>query len=139
MSLAMTKPSEVTNSYWLYAHRKHGVYPKHSEKGGKWLIFIPLQQIDTVWEKVKNAVEQGNLGYAAKVSTARKNPNAVDSETKVICVYTYDWTDESDVRRIREGLRKLGVISKIPYKADRETHLGLYTNRGHKRIAIYYE
>lgn len=133
------KPSEVMDSYWIYASRKQGIYPEHSENGGKWLIFVPLEQIDVVWEKIRLATEQGNLGSSAKVSTARPNPNASNSGTKVICVYTYDWTDEYDVRRIREALRQLGFTSKISYKADRETVSGIYANRGNKRISKYYE
>lgn len=73
------------------------------------------------------------------MSTARPNPNATDSSTKVICVYTYDWTDQEDVMRIRQQLRDLGVTSKIPYKADEDTYAGRYRNRGNKRISKYYE
>jgi hypothetical protein len=133
------KPSEVTDLYWIDATRKQGTYPEHSENGGKWLIFVPLQHVDDVWEKIRLATEQGSLGSSAKVSTARANPNATNSEAKVICVYTYDWTDEHDVRRIREELRQLGIKSKIPYKADQETASGMYANRGNKRISKYYE
>ena len=134
----IAKPSEVMDSYWIYATRKQGTYPEHSENGGKWLIFVPRQQIDEVWNKIRSATEQGHLGSSAKVSTARPNPNAVNSK-KVICVYTYDWKDENDVRRIRAALRQLGITSKIPYKADQETYSGMYANRGNKRISKYYE
>ncbi len=133
------KPSEVTNLYWLYAERKKGTYPEHSENGGKWLIFVPLTLVDSVWEKIRRATEEGKLGGAAKVATAHPNPNATNPNTKVICVYTYDWTDESDVKRICEELRQLGVTSKIPYKADQETYSGMYANRGNKRISKYYD
>lgn len=133
------KPSQVMDLYWLHAKRKQGTYPEHSENGGKWLIFVPLQQIDEVWEKIRLATEQGLLGSSAKVSTARPNPNATNSDTKVICVYTYDWTDEHNVKTIREALRQLGITSKIPYKADQETYSGMYANRGNKRISKYYE
>lgn len=133
------KPSEVFDSPWLSVKRKQGRYPKPTENSGKWLIFIPLSQIDAVWEEIKTATEEGRLGSSAKVATAHPNPNATSPDTKVICVYTYDWTDEADVRRIREELRSLGITSKIPYKADQETHSGQYANRGSKRISKYYE
>ena len=133
------KPSEVTDSYWLYAERKEGTYPEHSENGGKWLIFVQLSLVDAVWEKIKRATEEGKLGSSAKVATARPNPNATNPNTKVICVYTYDWTDETDVKRVREELRQLGITSKTPYKADKETYSGIYANRGNKRISKYYE
>jgi len=57
----------------------------------------------------------------------------------VICVYTYDWTDKEDVKRIRQELRDLGITRKIPYKADRETLSGKYAIRGDKRISKYFE
>ncbi len=133
------KPSEVSEAYWIGAERKKGVYPDHTENGGKWLIFVPLTQVDEVWEKIRRATEEGKLGGSAKASTARPNPNARDPNTKVICVYTYDWTDENDVKRVREELRQLGVLSKIPYKADQETYSGKYANRGNTRISKYYE
>jgi hypothetical protein len=84
-------------------------------------------------------VEEGRLGGSAKVSTAKPNPLSKDPRKRVICVYTYDWTDEEDVRRIREELRKLGVVNKIPYKSDGDTLSGKYRITGHRRISKYYE
>jgi len=132
-------PSEVTDAYWLRAERKSGRYPKYTERSGKWLIFVPIAAIDEVWKKIKVATEKGLLGGASKVATARPSPNATSPKTKVICVYTYDWSDEKDVKRIREELRTLGINAKIPYKADDDTLAGKYSNRGDKRISTYYE
>jgi hypothetical protein len=75
----------------------------------------------------------------AKVATARPNPHATDPDKKVMCVYTYDWTDEKDVQRVREELRKLGITSKIPYKADEDTLAGKYRIFGDTKISKYYE
>ncbi|MGD0486033.1 MAG: putative phosphothreonine lyase domain-containing protein [Syntrophorhabdales bacterium] len=133
------RPSQVTDKYWLYAERKNGDYPAATPNSGKWLIFAPISQIDEVWIRIKHATEHGRLGDSAKVATAKPNPNASDPVTKVICVYTYDWTDKADVSRIRDELRALGIVSKIPYKADRDTLTGRYARRGHKRISKYYE
>jgi hypothetical protein len=133
------KTSEVTDSYWLHAQRKIGTYPVATENCGKWLLFVPAAQIDAVWAKIKLATEEGRLGSSAKVATARPNPNATNPDTKVTCIYTYDWTDEADVRRIRQELRQLGITSKIPYKADQDTYAGRYAIQGHERISRYYE
>ena len=133
------KPSQVTEAYWLSAERKAGEYPAHTERGGKWLIFVPVAQIDEVWAKVKDATEKGLLGGSAKVATGKPNPNATNPGAKVICVYTYDWTDEEDVRRVRGAIRELGIVANIPYKADNDTLAGNYANRGQKRISKYYE
>jgi hypothetical protein len=133
-----TNPSQVTDEYWLFANRKQGSYPQHSENGGKWLIFVPIGRIDNVWSKIKLATEAGKLGEISKVATAKTNPNAASSKAKVICVYTYDWTDEVDVMRIRHELHQLGITRKIPYKADEDTESGKYANQGTKRISKYY-
>jgi hypothetical protein len=92
-----------------------------------------------VWAKIKHATEDGRLGDSAKVATARPNPHVSDPSNKVICVHTYDWTDEEDVRRIRDELRALGIVAKIPYKTDRDTSAGRYAKRGQRRISKYYE
>ena len=132
------RPSEETDTYWLRAERKAGTYPASGDNRGKWLVFVPVPQIDEVWAKVKLATEKGMLGSSAKVATARPNPNAKNPDSRVICVYTYDWTDEEDVRRVRQELRVLGITSKIPYKADEDTYAGRYAIRGHDRISKYY-
>ncbi len=136
---AEEKPSLVTDDYWLYAKRGIGTYPPDTVNNGKWLVFVPLSQIDDVWAKVKRATEEGRLGSSAKVATARPNPNTTSPDRRVICVFTYDWTDEEDVRRVRQELRDLGITSKLPYKADEDTVAGRYVAQGHKRISKYYE
>ena len=131
-------PSQITEEYWLYAERKRGQYPKATTRSGKWLVFVPVSQVDEVWAKIRYATEDGRLGDSAKVATAKPNPNASDRSKKVICVYTYDWTDEADVL-IRDELRALGIVSKIPYKTDRDTSAGRYARRGRRAISKYYE
>lgn len=136
---AESKPSEVTDIYWIHAERKAGEYPGATGASGKWLVFVDVEKVDEIWTQVKKATEEGKLGDSSKVATARPNSNATDQNKKVICVYTYDWTDEDDVRRVREELRQLGVTRKIPYKADQDTMEGKYRKTGHTRISKYYE
>lgn len=134
-----SNPSEVTDVYWIYADRKYGEYPKPTGKSGKWLIFVDQKEVNEVWAKVKKATEEGKFGGSSKVATAKPNPNAKDPSKKVICVYTFDWTDEKDVKRVREELRKIGITSKIPYKSDEDTLAGKYQVKGDTRISKYYE
>jgi hypothetical protein len=133
------RPTEVTDVYWIFAHRKRGKYPESTERSGKWLIFVDPEDVDEIWSNVKEAIEEGRLGSSAKVSTAKPNRLAGESKQKVICVYTYDWMDEVDVRKIREELRKIGITNKIPYKADEDTLSGKYRVTGHTKISKYYE
>ena len=132
-------PSEITDVYWLRAERKKGSYPDPSQRAGKWLIFVPLAAVDEAWRKIKRATEEGKLGGSSKVGTAQPNPNATNRNSRVICVYSYDWKDEEDVRRVRKELRKLGITDRIPYKSDEDTLSGKYRVTGHTRISKYFE
>src|SRR3972149_11098238 len=78
-------PSQEKDAYWIYTERKKGKYPIQTENSGKWLVFEDINKIDEVWEKIKAATEDGLLGNASKVATAKVNPNAIDVKTKVIC------------------------------------------------------
>ena len=124
--------------YWLYADNATGNYPKSTPRSGKWLLFVRKAELDAAWKRIKQATEAGRLGGDAKVSTAKPNPNAVDPTRGVICVYTYDSEDEDDVMRVREELRGLGFVNKIPYKTDEATLSGKYRNRGGRNISRYY-
>jgi superfamily II DNA or RNA helicase len=120
-------PSEVFEQYWIHAERKDAdSYPDHGERGGKWMLFIKTAEIDEWWAKIKAATESGLLGSSAKVATMKPNPNAAASDTRLICVYTYDLDDERDCLRVRQALRDLGVTWKIPNKTDADTYAGKY-------------
>jgi hypothetical protein len=44
-------PSRITGSPWVYAERQKGEYPAHTERGGKWLVFVDKARLDEVWAK----------------------------------------------------------------------------------------
>jgi len=87
---------------------------------GKWMVFAKHHQIDALWSRIANATHAGTLGISAKVSPRN------DAESHVICIHTRDYSDESDVDKVRFGLRRLGVQWKIGYKPDIYTHCGVY-------------
>ena len=132
------KPSLVIDVDWIYAKRRKGNYPMPTSRNGKWLVFVNDRDLDEVWAKIKEATEDGKLGSSAKVATAKPSPLG-EPDRKVICVYTYDWTDEKDAKRVREELRKLGITNRIPYKSDEDTLSGKYRATGHTKISKYYE
>ncbi len=136
------KPTDPSvRSAWIYALRqeRREEYPPDGENSGKWLIFAPTEQVDEIWDKIKNAVKNGLLGNRAKVAPIRsaRVDEFTGKQRQVICVYTYDWKDEKDVMRIREELRKLGVIEKLSYKSDADTMAGKYYYKGDKNISKY--
>jgi len=130
-------PSREADDFWIFAHRRVPGYPERTTKGGKWLVFVPIAQIDEVWATIKVATERGLLGGSSKVATARPNRNVADPGKRVICVYTYDQSDRPDVDRVRQGLRDLGVSHAITWKADEDTRAGRYSNRGDRGIGRY--
>ncbi len=137
--LINSNPSTATFDYWIGSINNKSKYPRHTENSGKWLIFIPRDKVDHIWGLIKTAIEYGLLGSAAKVSTSLENPNSRDKNMHVICVYSYDYTDKEDVLRIRQQLRTMGIVDKIPYKPDIATREGQYNKDGKKRVSVYYE
>ena len=136
---AIETPSCVEDRFWVYVNRQTGTYPDHTKRGGKWLVFVPVETHDDVWQTVKLATECGQLGGIAKAATARPNKNRNSNDEKVICVYTYDADDSDDVSKIRERLRELGITQKISYKTDQATREGRYAVNGHRKIGTRYE
>jgi hypothetical protein len=130
------QPSTYTAGFWLWAEREQGDYPQATENSGKWLVFVPVADVDHWWATIKHAVEEGRLGQIAKVATARENPHARDTRERVICVYTYDGLDREDAMRVREELRTLGVTRPISYKLDSATRSGQYATTG-ARVSLY--
>lgn len=88
----LTVPFESNWGYWLFASRQKGKYPKRTQNGGKWLIFVNEEEVDAVWSRINNATEQGRLGQELKVSTPKPKSSDIGYKAKehVICVYTYD-------------------------------------------------
>ncbi|HOB19022.1 MAG TPA: DUF1917 domain-containing protein [Candidatus Methanoculleus thermohydrogenotrophicum] len=129
-------PSKTTLMYWIVQDE-----PGPSARGlddeqvGKWLIFVPPDEVDEAWRKVRDETARGMLGISAKVSTAKPNPDSRD-ERAVIYVYTRDWADESDVMRVRKRLRDLGFVERLGYKRNIETYRGEYSEEG-KRVTYY--
>lgn len=129
-------PTRTTQMYWIVEDAPE-IRPDavDDELAGKWLIFLPADEVDVVWRRVRDATAAGDLGISAKVSTAKPNPDARD-DRYVVYVYTADWRDEEEVMRVREALRALGVEDRIGYKRNLETFRGEYSKKG-KRVTYY--
>lgn len=115
------KPSTYKAYPWIFARRRNGGYPSHTSRGGKWMLFVSVDEIDEVWKEIAYEVEQGSLGGLAKASTTFERSNRAITNQRVICVYTYDSTDEEDVGRILHKLCQMKIARKPLYKTDRST------------------
>lgn len=125
-------PSEVTDGYWVYAFNETNNYQLERGNSGKWMLFEHIDDVDVVWIKVREAIRKGLLGNSAKVSTAKVNNNALFSNYQVICVFTADFENKVDVKRIEKSLREIGIENKLVYKLDQD--VGKYEHQGHMNL-----
>lgn len=104
---------------------------------GKWMLFPASQgEADAAWRVVAGAAAAGQLGDEVKISGV-----APGRDDQVVCVYTRDYLDEADVRRVRGALCVLGLRlrrRRMLYKPDIHTHLQLYSRgQGSLRPSVY--
>ncbi|KAI4864516.1 DUF1917-domain-containing protein [Hypoxylon rubiginosum] len=111
----------------------------HRVRCGKWMLFCTVLQVNEVWEIVAKATANNELGIAAKVAPRSTTDKRTD---RLICVYTADFSDTKDVRRVAEKLKQLGLIQSnrrpLYYKPDVYTYLGIaHGNPWEIRASIY--
>lgn len=85
------------------------------------MLFPTPDHVDATWAIISRATAKGQLGIAAKVA-----PRAVFAPTKahLICVYTKDFSDIADVRRVLRRMKELELVKAegrpIYYKAGED-------------------
>ncbi|ORY67087.1 uncharacterized protein BCR38DRAFT_455952 [Pseudomassariella vexata] len=93
---------------------------------GKWMLFCSVHAVNEVWGVIAKATAKNELGIGAKVATR----SDVDQRTeRLICVYTADFGDIEDVKRVALRLKQLGLVQprgkSLYYKPDAYTYLGI--------------
>ena len=98
-------------------------------------MYVAAEDHDAVWKKVKAATEAGDLGVRSKAATAKPKSERIGggSPTKAVIVYTANYEEQEDVRRVLRGLRLIGITDRLPDKRDSDTLEGRYG----KGTAIY--
>ncbi|KAL1881363.1 hypothetical protein VTK73DRAFT_4370 [Phialemonium thermophilum] len=95
-------------------------------RSGKWMLFPDPEDVDAVWRIVAEATANNELGVAAKVAPRVKE---TPSRARLLCVYTRDFIDKSDIGRVLRRMRELGLVKpgrrQIYYKCDAYTYLGI--------------
>ncbi len=113
-------PTEEGSALWVLAESPARRQWRRLPDPGKWLIFVEPARVDAIWENIKKETERGALGVSAKASTAASYRGG----DYVICVYTPDAQDETEVRRVRALLFDLGWHGDLCYKTDAMTRQG---------------
>ena len=85
------------------------------------MLFLKPQDADAAWERIARSTANGQLGCSAKI-----NPTKDRNEDAVCCIYTPNFADQEDVKRVLVALQAMGLVSKTGYKPDFFTHLGIY-------------
>ncbi len=90
--------------------------------GGKWLVYRARDEIDSAWLTIARATFNRTLGRGAKVSTAEED----EAKIHVICIYTRNYLDLDDLKKIRGLLKDMGFTESLCYKPDIYTYLNIY-------------
>lgn len=132
----MTERPSQARTGWLRAEPTPKP-PYDAAQVGKWQLFIPRSAIDAVWAEFAGAVERGELGISAKVSTVLSKPDAHDPNAHVVILYAADWRDLDDLRRMLRRIRDADVVQALYFKRDRETLASQYSDRGRRTVSVW--
>lgn len=111
------------------------------------MLFPKPEDVNGVWKLVAEAVTDGRLGDTAKVAPADPPDHFSTAQKQqanhLICVYTKDFSDLDDVRRVLEELIELGLAPRaadgaIYYKTDAYTYLDIDSSNSYGLKASLY-
>lgn len=110
---------------------------------GKWMLFVFPNKVDAVWKTVVQGTIEGKLGSSAKVAT---DDGGTDRAQRLICVYTEDFSDVQDVKRVLQGLYELDLVvdpadgdgRPVYYKTDAYSLLDIVSANEYKIAASMY-
>ncbi len=101
-------PSTAGGVYWIESKRR-GDGPGPTSRAGAFVVVTSADQVDALWQRVKQATEAGLLGYKSKVATASRSSMSSD---RALHVQTYDADDLADVNRVAKALNDLDIRSQ---------------------------
>lgn len=111
---------------------------------GKWMLFPTEDRVDEFWAAIAEATVKGELGVEAKVATKDEEGEKAGGGTSVrlIAVYTQDFEDKDDIRRVLLKLVDLGLVKEdqrpIYYKCDAYTYLEIKSRNSYGLNASMY-
>ena len=74
------------------------------------MLFSSPDHVNETWSLIAHRTAANSLGVAAKVAPqdVEKDPN--NREPRLVCVYTKDFNDKTDVLRVLQELRRLKLV-----------------------------
>lgn len=75
------------------------------------MLFIEPAYVNDVWATVARATVKNELGIAAKVAPREERGS---KKERLICIYTYDFSDKDDVGRVLARLKQLDLVRTGP-------------------------
>src|SRR6185369_8120539 len=91
-------PSSMNAVYWIESKPLMAIRVL-TPRTGHWLIETTVTEVDNLWAKIRQATEDGRLGYKSKVSTSPAR-GQTNTSARLIVVCTYDADDLADVARL---------------------------------------
>ena len=76
------------------------------------MLFVWPEDINRVWRLVVDGVINNRLGPTAKVAPDDGKPG-----DRLICIYTKDFRDKTDIRRVLQELVSMGVSKRTTERA----------------------
>lgn len=99
----LTQLRKTATEHLLNAATKYGVTT------GKWMLFPKPEDVNAVWQHVADATASGQLGSSAKVAT---DSGLDHGRARLVCVYTEDFSNDEDVKRVLKKLVEMGLVNK---------------------------
>ncbi|WP_157645510.1 putative phosphothreonine lyase domain-containg protein [Burkholderia ubonensis] len=104
--------------FWLHSQPEgNPFYSK--QKSGKWCLCFTAEEVDEAWARIDALVAAGKVRAAIASTLWGSQQRGFD--TLVICVFTEDWEDRDEVRRVRQLLLDEGFTTSMGYKRDIDT------------------
>jgi hypothetical protein len=85
-------------------------------RSGRWIVQIPREQVDALWQRIVQATREGRLGKKARVSTLRPPKKHLPPRPDHrIEISTFDAQDEQEAQRVKQALLDLGITQPLSY------------------------
>ena len=127
-SMSKTKPSDYKDHFWINYFNSEKLLNRTEIKKeliGKWCIFANDNVTNNLWKKLYKIVDNDSVLSIKARSGMPSFESLIGRKDryskKVICVYVENYKDTTNVFKVRDLLRDLGIKSILRFKTDQAT------------------